>query len=185
MSQETTFEPLNWGHGPHIFELFLEPTCPFSVKAFNKIDALLEQAGEENITVKIRLHSQPWHMYSGVLVRCILAASLQPNGGKQAAWQVMQAIADHRDEFEFDHHCKGPNMNTTPAQLIARLEDYSGIKLAELFEHPDLEAAIKWHTKYARQNGIHVSPTFMIDGLVAPALGSGDEVSSWVEAILG
>ena len=27
-------DPLVWGHGPCVFEVFLEPTCPFSVKAF-------------------------------------------------------------------------------------------------------------------------------------------------------
>jgi hypothetical protein len=31
---------------------------------------------------------------------------------------------------------------------------------------PELDREVKWHCKYARQNGIHVSPTFMIDGLV-------------------
>ena len=31
---------------------------------------------------------------------------------------------------------------------------------------PDLQAAVKWHTRYARQNGIHVSPTFMVGGIV-------------------
>ena len=67
--------PLVWGHGPRIFEMFLEPTCPFSVKAFGKLDDLLGQAGEDRISVKLRLQSQPWHMYSGVIVRCILAAS--------------------------------------------------------------------------------------------------------------
>ena len=41
-------DPLVWGHGPRIFEMFLEPTCPFSVKAFGKLDDLLEQAGENN-----------------------------------------------------------------------------------------------------------------------------------------
>ena len=39
---------------------------------------------------------------------------------------------------------------------------------------------MKWHCKYARQNGIHVSPTFMIDGLIQPDMGSGDPVSAWV-----
>ena len=68
-------DPLVWGHGPRTFEVFLEPTCPFSVKAFGKLDDLLHQAGEERITVKLRLQSQPWRMYSGVIVRCILAAS--------------------------------------------------------------------------------------------------------------
>lgn len=34
MSQHA--DVLVWGHGPEIFEVFLEPTCPFSVRAFNK-----------------------------------------------------------------------------------------------------------------------------------------------------
>ena len=34
-------QPLVWGHGARTFEVFLEPTCPFSVKTFNKLDALL------------------------------------------------------------------------------------------------------------------------------------------------
>jgi hypothetical protein len=43
---------------------------------------------------------------------------------------------------------------------------------------------IKWHCKYARQNGVHVSPTFMVNGLVQADLGSGDEVGVWAERIL-
>src|SRR6516162_1612009 len=58
-------DPLVWGHGPRIFEVFLEPTCPFSVKAFAKLEDLLDQAGEDRITIKVRLQSQPWPMYSG------------------------------------------------------------------------------------------------------------------------
>jgi protein-disulfide isomerase len=177
-------EPLSWGHGSRIFEVFLEPTCPFSVRAFNKLDALLSQAGEDKVTVKIRLQSQPWHMYSGVLVRCILAASTL-GGGKETAKAVIAAIAAHREEFEFAHHAGGPNMDVTPNGLIERLENYSGIKLKEAFSIPDLDREIKWHCKYARQNGIHVSPTFMIDGLVQADMGSGDEVEAWVRKISG
>jgi hypothetical protein len=50
--------------------MFLEPTCPFSVKAFGKLDEPLALAGQDRVTIKIRLQSQPWHMYSGVIVRC-------------------------------------------------------------------------------------------------------------------
>jgi hypothetical protein len=113
-------DPLVWGHGPRVFEV-LEPTCPFSVRAFGKLDDLLAQAGEDRITIKIRLQSQPWHMYSGVIVRCILAASTL-EGGKQAAKAVMAAVAAHREEFEFERHCRGPNMDATPNDIIARIE---------------------------------------------------------------
>ena len=176
-------DPLTWGHGPRVFEVFLEPTCPFSVRAFGKLDALLAQAGEDRITVKIRLQSQPWHMYSGVIVRCILAASTL-QGGKEAAKAVMAAVGAHRDEFEFDHHCTGPNRDATPNDIIARIEGYSGVKLADAFAIPDLDREIKWHCKYSRQNGIHVSPTFMIDGLVQSDMGSGDAVSDWAARLL-
>jgi hypothetical protein len=153
-------------------------------KSRNKLSALLEQAGEDNVTVKIRLQSQPWHLFSGVIVRCILAASTLPEG-KAAAHKVMQAVADRREEFEFTDHCSGPNMQATPDEIIARIERYSGVQLAEIFARPELQTEIKWHCKYARQNGIHVSPTFMVNGLVQADLGSGDEVDVWVKRVLG
>ena len=175
-------DPLSFGHGPRVFEMFLEPTCPFSCRAFGKIDETLEMAGADRITVKIRLQSQPWHMFSGVLTRAIIAASTLAEG-KHAARRVLAAVAAHREEFEFEKHAGGANMDVTPNQIVARLEDYSGVKLKDAFALPDLDREIKWHSKYARQNGIHVSPTFMIDGLVQTDMGSGDAVSMWVQKL--
>jgi hypothetical protein len=153
------------------------------MRAFGKLDDLLAHAGEDRITVKIRLQSQPWHMYSGVIVRCILAASTLP-AGKTAAKSVMAAVAAHREEFEFERHASGPNMDATPNDIIRRIEAYSGVKIAAAFAIPDLDREVKWHCKYARQNGIHVSPTFMIDGLVHPNIGSGDPVADWASHLL-
>lgn len=172
-------DPLVWGHGPKVFEIFLEPTCPYSVRTFNKLDELLAEAGEERITLKLRLHSQPWHMFSGVVVRAVLAASTLP-AGKMAAKAVLAAVAAHREEFEFDHHATGANRDVTPNDIIRRIAAYSGVQLMEAFDIPDLDKATKWHCRYARQNGIHVSPSFMIDGIVQPDMSSGDSVSQWV-----
>ena len=183
MKHKWRADPLVWGGGARVFEMFLEPTCPFSAKAFGKLDELLAQAGEDRVTVKIWLQSQPWHLFSGIVVRCVLAASTSESG-KHAAKAVMAAVAAHREEFEFDHHCGGPNLNATPNDIIARLEGYSGIQLRDAFAIPDLDREIKWHSKYARQNGIHVSPTFMIDGLVEPKMSSGDAVSDWAARLL-
>lgn len=173
-------DPLSWGHGPRVFEVFLEPTCPYSVRALGKLDALLDQVGADHATVKIRLQSQPWHMYSGVITRCILAASTLPEG-KAAAKTVMNAVGAHREEFEFERHCRGANMDATPNDIIRRIETYSGIALTEAFAIPDLDREIKWHCRYARQNGIHVSPSFMIDGMVRSDLSSGDAVEDWAK----
>ncbi|MFJ2982740.1 MULTISPECIES: DsbA family protein [unclassified Pseudomonas] len=175
-------DTLSWGHGPRTLEVFLEPTCPFSVRAFYKFDELLTEAGEDALTLKIRLQSQPWHMFSGVVVRCILAAASLPDG-KESAKAVMNSVARHREEFEFEHHAGGPNLDATPNDIIRRIEIYSGIALREAFANAELEHSIKWQCKYARQNGIHVSPTFMIDGLIMPLMSSGDTVAEWIDKI--
>lgn len=179
MAQELHVDPLVWGTGPRVFEVFLEPTCPYSVKTFNKLDALLAEAGADRVTLKIRLQSQPWHMYSGVIVRCVIAASTLPEG-KAAARAVLAAVAAHREEFEFDHHATGPNRDATPNDIIRRIEAYSGLALMAAFDTPGLDKPIKWQCRYARQNGIHVSPSFMIDGIVQSDLSSGDAVADWV-----
>jgi hypothetical protein len=62
MTQATSswrVDPLTWGKGPRVFEVFLESTCPFSAKAFGKLDETLATAGPDKVTIKLRLHSQP------------------------------------------------------------------------------------------------------------------------------
>ena len=175
-------EPLVWGHGPRVFEMFLEPTCPYSGKAFAKLEQLLAEAGEDRVMVKIRLHSQPWHMFSPVIVRAIYAAASLPEG-KAAARQVMAAVYAHRDEFEFERHATGPNREATPNDLIRRIEGSTGLALMAAFDEPLLDRSTRWDARYARQNGIHVSPSFMIDGIFQGDMSSGDEVSAWVKKL--
>jgi len=177
-------DPLVWGRGPRTFEVFLEPTCPYSARAFAKLDEAFALVGDDKVTLKIRLHSQPWHLYSGVVTRCVLAASTLPEG-KEAAKRALAAVYAHREEFEFEKHAGGPNMDTTPNQIIARLEGHSGLALAAAFAVPDLNREMIWQCKYARQNGVHVSPTFMIDGIVRPDMGSGDAVADWAAKVAG
>lgn len=174
--------PLHWGAGANTFEMFVEPTCPFSVKALTKLEPLLATIGQDNVTTKLRLQSQPWHLHSGVVTRCVLAASTLDNG-RDKAWTVLDAVGQHREEFVCENHCTGPNRGASLDDIIARIEHYSGIELEDAFAIPDLDREIKWHCKYARQNGIHASPTFMLNGVVQPGMGSGDSVADWAQAI--
>ncbi len=172
---------LVWGHGARVFEVFLEPTCPYSAKAFGKLEALLAAVGEDTVTVKVRLHSQPWHMFSPVLVRAILTAAAV--GGKDAAKSVMAAIYARIPEFEFERHATGPNRDATPNDLIRRIEGYTGLELMAAFDDVELDKGTRWETKYARQNSIHVSPSFMIDGIFQADMSSGDDVTKWAERL--
>ncbi|MBE1723589.1 DsbA family protein [Bombella apis] len=181
MMVEKTGKPVDlvWGHGARKIEVFLEPTCPFCVRASRKLMPLLEHVGEDRLTLQVHLHSQPWHLFSGILVRCILAAATLPDG-RDTAWQTVRTIGDHREEFEFSHHCEGPNMQTTPDDLISRLEGHTRLNLAAPFRLPGVTDAMKAHARYARQHGIHVSPTVMLDGKVDDRFQSGQSVEEWV-----
>ena len=176
---QSAIDALVWGHGPKTLEVFLEPTCPFSAKAFVKFDELLERACPERLTLKIRLHSQPWHLLSPVVTRAILAAATSA-GGKAAAKAVIAAVFAHREDFILVNHCTGPNQHLSVRGVLERIAQISGIPVADLFEHTELMAEMKWQAKYARQNGIHATPTFMVDGLVEPEMNSGDSVNVWL-----
>ncbi len=182
-NQSWSADPLIWGEGDSTFEIFLEPTCPFSARAFAKLRGLLELVGPDKLSIRIWLQSQPWHLFSGIICRAIVAASTGRQG-RQAAKQVMAAIFDQREAFEFDEHRTGPNLDVTPNQLIARIEQVSGVSVSDGFQIPGLEKVVKQHTRYARQNGIHESPTFIINGLVNPKVSSGDTIEQWHDSIL-
>lgn len=181
MSQKTDTRPLasiQLGHGNVELEVFLEPTCPFSKRAFEKLPSLVSAVGEDKLTVNIRFVSQPWHLFSGIVTRSILAASAT-DGGTAAALKAMAAIYQNRDNFEFENHCSGPNMNRTPAEIVDDISKLTGIDLSEAFKLKSVDQALRWHTKYSRQNGIHSSPTFVINGLVEPAMSSGQTIEEW------
>ena len=116
-----------------------------------------------------------------MITRCALAASTLGEG-KGAAKKVLAGVAAHRDKFEPADYCSGPLLALSPADIIARVENSSGLKLTDAYGLPS-STKVKRHTKYARQNGIHVAPTFMIDGLVQNDMGSGDAVSAWVSRL--
>jgi protein-disulfide isomerase len=174
-----TYEKLEWGHGPRLLDVFLEPTCPFCTLAFGKLRPLLDQAGEDRLTLRIHMHSQPWHLFSGAVVRAILAASGTP-GGKQAAWDVMAKVFEHREDFICTDHCSGPNMDLSTAEILRRIDALTGLDLRPAFERKEVTDVMKRHSRISRQNGIHMSPSFVVDGLINDKMSSGDDVGKWM-----
>jgi hypothetical protein len=179
---DTPLPALELGHGKVVVEAFLEPTCPFSKRAFAKFQPFVDLVGPGKVTLKIRLHSQPWHLFSGVICRAILAAS-STKGGRDAALKAMASIYERREDFEFTDHSHGPNMDRTPADILRDISAIVGVDLFEPFRLKIVGSTFRWHTRYARQNGIHVSPTFMIDGLVEGQMGSGQSIEEWAELV--
>ena len=129
-------DPLVWGHGPRVFEAFLEPTCPFSVRAFGKLDDLLAQAGEDRITIKIRLQSQPWHMYSG------RDRALHPGGLHAAGRQGKRRSPSWRRSPRIARNSSSSAIAAAPIWTPRRTtsspgsKNYSGVKSRRGFRNP-------------------------------------------------
>jgi hypothetical protein len=170
--------PLTLGQGPTEFEAFLEPTCPYSKRAFEKFPALLELAGADRITIRVRFLSQPWHLYSGVVTRAVLACAAAC--GADVALRVMAGIYKDREAFEFDAHCRGLNMDRTPADILRAISSLAGEDLTGAFCWKTVDRALRWNVRYARQMGVHSSPSFAIERLVEPQMSSGQSVEEWL-----
>ncbi len=170
---------LTRGRGPKITDWFLEPTCPHSARAFGKLPDLLGAAGEDRLTIRVTIHSQTWHLFSGTVSRAILAATLLPDG-TEAAWRVMATVFAHRDDYDALDHCRGPNMDLSLKEMLTRISEHSGVALEDVFVRPEALDLVKRHTRFARQNGIHVSPTVMVDGLIDGSISSRDDVAEWM-----
>ena len=174
-------QPITLGHGRTELEAFLEPTCPYSKRAFAKFQPLVDAVGDDKITVTIRFVSQPWHLFSGIVTRTILAASAA--GGTETALKAMAGIYDRREAFEFEDHSHGPNMDRTPRDIVNAISDIAGMDLSAAFRWKSVGDAMRWHARYYRQNGVHTSPTFAVDRVIEPKMSSGQSIEEWTELL--
>ena len=74
-------------------------------------------------------------------------------------------------------------MHRTPTDIVRDISNLIGVDLSDAFKLKSVDQALRWHTKYGRQNGIHFSPTFMINGLIEPNMSSGQTVEEWANLL--
>ncbi|KAL6079634.1 Carbon-nitrogen hydrolase [Balamuthia mandrillaris] len=165
--------------GPTI-EVFLDLHCPFCKKAYPKLKELVGHYGEERLQVVMFNWVQPWHAQATWLHQAALAASMFED--KSMYWKMVDLLYEHQDEFSDE---KTENMSK--ADMFNVLTDYAGSlgmdkeTFAANLRSNQVIQLMKWELKYGRQNGIHSSPTFMVNGLLAPNLSSGTSIEQWKE----
>ncbi|KIJ13303.1 hypothetical protein PAXINDRAFT_170586 [Paxillus involutus ATCC 200175] len=175
---------------PHTLDIFLDYVCPFSTKLSRTIDIVLkpwlDKGGKYHGRVKLimRLQVQPWHASSTFTHEAgIAVARVSP----EHFWAYSRKLFENQGDF-FDI----PTSTLTPLQIREKLAGLAeGLipdnkvdefkELLKLKSTPNGGVAVtddlKYTIKFSRQNGIHVSPTALWDGLVANEISS-----SWGEA---
>ncbi|KAJ7181602.1 hypothetical protein C8R43DRAFT_969623 [Mycena crocata] len=179
---------------PHTLDIFLDYVCPFSAKLSFAIDSvlipLLGPGGKYHGKVKVifRPQVQPWHASSTLVHEAGLAVA---RASPDFFWPFSVALFKRQGEY-FDI----PTSTLTPLQVRENLAalaaevipaDATG-KFADLLvlkSSPNGGNAVtddlKYTIKFSRQNGIHVSPTVLWDGLVANEISSSWGEKEWTE----
>jgi len=177
---------------PHTLEVFLDYVCPFSGKLSRAIDnhikPLITHGGKYDGKVKVifRLQVQPWHSASTLTHEAGLAVlRVSPEN----FWSFSRQLFDNQE-----HYYDIPTLDLTPRQIRSKLADLVAKvippKAVEQFQdlltpkgHLNGGVAVtddlKYNIKFSRQNGIHVSPTVLWDGLVANEVSSSWDKAEW------
>ncbi|KAH9943187.1 uncharacterized protein BXZ73DRAFT_40210 [Epithele typhae] len=180
-------------NAPHTLDIFLDYVCPFSAKMSIAIENVLRPLLGENgkyagkVKVIFRNQVQPWHSSSTLVHEAGLAvARVAPD----SFWKFSLALFKNQGEY-FDI----PTSTMTPVQIREKLAtlfaESTGMEAASFGDQLVLKSTpnggtavtddLKYTVKFSRQNGIHVSPTVLWDGLVANETSSSWSEREWTD----
>ncbi|KAJ1830239.1 hypothetical protein IWW55_006368 [Coemansia sp. RSA 2706] len=178
--------------GPHTLEVFLDFACPFSAKMWATLRTELIphiSAASTPVSVLFRHQVQPWHPVSTLMHEASLAVEkLSPANFALFA----DALFARQREF-FDE----ATVNCTRTEIYKMLADVALAVNAvddrqQLLQLLDIQASdaprnagnavtndLKYHIKLARAQGIHVSPTVVLDGIRDDGVSSSWTLEQW------
>ncbi|KAK9839684.1 hypothetical protein WJX81_006123 [Elliptochloris bilobata] len=166
--------------GPSAVHLaaFLDYVCPYSCKFYKTMrrEVLPHYKGKD---LKFTFHHQvqPWHPQSTITHEAGLAVGKL--GGEDAFWCFSDALYERQADF-FDENVWGMTRPQVAAALAKIADSAAGVPAFELERMLGMQLVevhgpnpgsyvtqdLKFAVKYARQLGVHVSPTTTLNGLV-------------------
>jgi hypothetical protein len=161
---------------PIKLEVFLCTLCPYSRKAFEEVHKIVSHY-DGRVQVRINLWIQPWHAQDVLLTKSVVAAGLL---NRSAGWKLLDQIYQNLHEFSDEKVYR-----LSPEQIfnkLASLVEKDGIDRREFLDMVHSEEVlwrIKWMTRYGRQNGIHWSPSFMLQGFLLHEVDSTWGFDKW------
>lgn len=162
-----------------VIELIMDFLCPFSKKAFKT----LTQLDESKIELRIIPYLQPWHPQAYYVLSSAIAVQ-QIAGSSDTFWKFAHLLFAHIDDFSDEKV-----FQKTPKEIYEQLEKLAeevGIQKNEFEKRVNSEQTvldIKILQKYGRQNSVHVTPTFLVNGLMTDEVSSSSTVDQWNKLI--
>ncbi|KAL7411573.1 hypothetical protein BDY24DRAFT_395350 [Mrakia frigida] len=178
---------------PHILEVYLDTNCPFSAKIVKSLDEnvipLISDEGKlaGKMSFIIRLQPQPWHATSTYLHEAALAfGAVSPSN----FWTYFKLLFVHQEDY-FDRPASSltsvqirENLATLASQVLETSDEKTTFLDKLTFKSSpnggvDVTDDLKYNVKLGRQNGIHVTPTALFDGLIEGSISSSWGKDDW------
>ncbi|RHZ50565.1 hypothetical protein Glove_495g33 [Diversispora epigaea] len=188
MALAPQFAGHRWGSitAPHVLEAYLDYVCPFSCRMFKtlrkEVLPYIEQKYSGKIQFIFRHQIQPWHPSSTLVHEAGLAVE---KIDQKKFYDFSDKLFEAQKDY-FDESVQLVNREQV-YQSLAKLAGSVGISSDQFLSLLNIKAVdsnikatnhgnqltpdLKWHIKLGRQNGIHVSPTVLWDGII-------DDISS-------
>merc|ERR1711972_672087 len=174
-------------------EVFYDFSCPFSAKSFLMLTKQVLPAYESKAPGKIQFmhyqYPQPWHAPGAYAAEVSLAVeAVDPSKYLATA----QHFFDKQKELVFDCVTYGKTRTEMYEMLADAATAASGVnkaavlaKVKYLGTSPnagnEMGQLIKWYVKFGRKNGIHVTPTVLVNGIEEGSISSGWTLEQWCE----
>lgn len=183
----------------HTLEVYLDYVCPYSAKAWKRLRTEILPAIEKKHPGKIqfifRHQIQPWHPSSTLVHEAgIAVAQLAPS----KFFKFNDALFEHSTDY-YDEPVYNESRPETYKRLAKLAHESVGVdeqEFLKLVSVPALPAGskplnkgnalqtdLKYFIRQSRQNGVHVSPTVVVDGIIDGGLESGTATEIWVEKV--
>ncbi|KAJ7770962.1 hypothetical protein DFH07DRAFT_735015 [Mycena maculata] len=175
---------------PHTLDIFLDYVCPYSAKLALTIDSvlvpLLGPGGEYHGKVKViyRHQVQPWHASSTLVNEAGLAVA---RASPESFWPFSLRLFQAQNGY-FDTPTANEAPEVTRGRLANLLETILPSAKKPFLDLVALKGGnggnavtddLKYTIKFSRQNGVHVSPTVLWDGLIENKIESSFTEKDW------
>ncbi|ORZ05054.1 thioredoxin-like protein [Absidia repens] len=193
LSPQYTGHRLGASDAPNTLEVYLDYVCPFSCKIYKALRAdvlpWLAKEHPNKVQFVFRQQVQPWHASSTLVHEAALVVEkLNP-----AQFLTFSDVLFARQQDYFDEAVENKTRRQLVEQvaiLVADATNSSKDDVIKLLANgtgtPEnkgnaITNDLKWHIRLGRQNGIHVSPTVIWNGLRDDSVSSGWTLAQWQE----
>ncbi|RKP22319.1 hypothetical protein SYNPS1DRAFT_32101 [Syncephalis pseudoplumigaleata] len=163
---------------PHLLEAYLD---------FVEVLPWLSANYPGKVQFIFRHQIQPWHPQSTLVHEASLAAErVDPTKFYEIAASLFEQQASYFDEALV--HKTREQVYQQLSEQLSKVVDKPAASIHAELAVPTGEPKnignkvtddLKWHIKYARQQGVHVSPSVYWDGIVDNSISSGWDLSQW------